>query len=82
MDNLEKANIIVEFVQRFHNDTQYDEFFAYNDLGIPLCVAITGELVTLTKKGDEILSDTWFSFCDTIGADPETDYDNLDTMLD
>ena len=80
MDNESKAEILLEFTQDNFNDEVYEEFFDYNDLGIPIAIALTQEMVVLTNKGEELIEETWKELCELFGADPNGHYENIDDV--
>lgn len=82
MDNKIKAEIITDFVVRNSEETKYDDFFAYNDLGIPLSVAFNAGLCTLNNEGNNMLDETYNLLCAELEVDPEQDYEDLDDLLD
>lgn len=75
------AEIITDFVMRFSGDKNYTDFFAYNDLGLPLAVAFNANLCELTTKGEEVLDETWSLLCEKLDAPANGDYDDLDDLL-
>jgi hypothetical protein len=81
MDNLEKANIICEFVEANFNDDLYDDFFVYNDLGVPMAVALKGSLINLTDEGQRVFNETWSDLCEIFGADPNAEYSDLEDLI-
>ena len=42
-----KAKILVEFLKRKADKEIYDDFFTFNDLGLPLAVVIANDLCDL-----------------------------------
>jgi hypothetical protein len=80
MENITKAHILVEFTQDNFNDDEYDEFFDYNDLGIPIAIALTQEMIILTDKGDALIDETWNELCQLFGADPNGQYNSIDDV--
>jgi hypothetical protein len=82
VDNSTKAEIIVDFVVRNSEDEAYSEFFAYNDLGIPLAVAFNANLCTLNDEGNKMLNETYKLLCEELGSDPELNYVDLDDLLE
>ena len=82
MDNKIKAEIITDFVVRNSEDDEYSEFFAYNDLGIPLAVAFNAGLCTLNEEGNTMLNETYKLLCQEVGSDPELNYVDLDDLLE
>lgn len=84
MQAIDKADIIVEFVQRKADVGLYDDFFAYNDLGIPLSVAIRHKLAdNLTEAGMQVLDETYNAMLTELGIDDlEKEYSSLDEILE
>lgn len=80
MDNRTKAEILVQFTQDEFNSGDYEEFFDYNDLGIPLAIAINNDLVILTDAGEELLEETWKDLCLLFDASPDADYESIDDL--
>jgi hypothetical protein len=80
MDNRTKAEILVQFTQDEFNSGEYDEFFDYNDLGIPLSIAITQDMVILTNEGENLLEETWKELCLLFEADPNDEYETIDDL--
>ena len=80
MDNRTKAEILVQFTQDEFNSGDYEEFFDYNDLGIPLSIAITQDMVILTDAGEQLLEETWIELCLLFEADPNGEYESIDDL--
>jgi hypothetical protein len=80
MDSRSKAEILVQFTQDNFNDEVYEDFFDYNDLGIPMAIAIIQDLVILTDAGELLLNETWKEMCDLFGADPDGEYESIDDV--
>lgn len=81
MDNRTKAEILVQFTQDHFNSGEYDEFFDYNDLGIPLSIAITQDMVILTDDGERLLDETWIELCNLFNANPDDEYESIDDLM-
>ena len=80
MDNRTKAEILVQFTQDEFNSGEYEEFFDYNDLGIPLSIAITQDMVILTDSGEQLLEETWKELCLLFNANPDDEYESIDDL--
>ena len=80
MDNRTKAEILVQFTQDEFNSGEYEEFFDYNDLGIPMSIAITQDMVILTDAGEQLLEETWIELCLLFNADPNLEYESIDDL--
>ena len=81
MDNRTKAEILVQFTQDEFNLGNYDDFFDYNDLGIPMSIAITQDMVILTDAGEQLLEETWIELCLLFNADPNLEYESIDDLM-
>ena len=81
MDNRTKAEIIVQFTQDQFNSGDYDEFFDYNDLGVPMSIAITQDMVILTDAGEQLLEETWTELCLLFKADANLEYESIDDLM-
>ena len=80
MDNRTKAEILVQFTQDSFNDENYDEFFDYNDLGIPMAIAVIQDMVILTDAGEALLEETWIELCNLFNANPDDEYESIDDL--
>lgn len=64
------------------NTPKYNDFFDYNDLGLPLAVAVDSDLCTLNEKGLQILNETYDLLCEELGADKDEEYEFIDELLE
>jgi hypothetical protein len=80
MDNRTKAEILVQFTQDEFNSGEYDEFFDYNDLGIPMAIALTQDMIILTNEGEQLLEETWKELCLLFNANPDDEYESIDDL--
>lgn len=77
-----KAEILVEFLKRKADKEIYDDFFAFNDLGLPLAVVIANDLCDLNEKGVSILNETYISLLVELDIeDLRKEYNNLDEIF-
>jgi hypothetical protein len=78
----QKAEIIFEFINGYRGDVAFDEFFSYNDLGVPMAVMIVNDLITLNQSGLDVMNETWKDLCNVLNyVDPEYSYVDLDDLL-
>jgi hypothetical protein len=83
LDTREKAEIIFEFINDFRGDEAFEDFFSYNDLGVPMAVMIVNDLIILNEGGVQVLDETWESLCLNLNdADVEYDYESLDELIE
>jgi uncharacterized metal-binding protein len=79
MDITTKANIVAEFGADNAENNNYEDFFIYNDLGIPMCVMLINDMVTITPVGAEIIEETYTMLCEIVGVDKEKDFKDYDS---
>jgi len=83
LDIREKAEIIFEFINDYRGDEAFEDFFSYNDLGVPLAVMIVNDLVILNEGGVEVIDETWKNLCENLNeANPEYDYESLNELIE
>lgn len=75
-------NVLGNFYAEFLDDEDWADFYAVNDVGLPLAVALLNDVATLANDGEEVLSNTWQAFCARVGIDPEGKYDDLQDVWD
>ena len=82
MEIKDKAILLVEFIQANFTNPKFNEFFDYNDLGLPLAVAFENDLCTLNDKGTEVLNETYNLMLDEYGVDKDKTYETLDDIIE
>ena len=84
MNTKGKIEAIVEFATDTVsiNSGLHDEFFKYNDLGIPLAIAVNAEIATINQAGIEVIDETFTNLCITMEIDPNKEYKDYEEMLD
>lgn len=83
MDLKTKAQIIIEFVEMKAENEEFDDFFSYNDLGIPLAVAVHNDLCQLNDRGVDILEETYLLLLTELRVDDvNKEYEDLDEVLE
>jgi hypothetical protein len=83
LDTRAKAEIIFEFINDYRGDEAFEDFFSYNDLGVPMAVMIVNDLVILNEGGVEVIDETWESLCSNLNdADVNYDYESLDELIE
>jgi hypothetical protein len=84
MDILKKAEAITEFSTDSVtiNSGLHDDFFSYNDLGIPLAISVNAGLCNLTDEGIKTIEETFVELCKEMEIDPTKEYNDYDEMLD
>ncbi len=79
----EKAEIIFEFNNEYRGNEAFDDFFSFNDLGVPMAVMIVNDLIILTDEGLDVINETWKSLCEQLNdADPNYEYADLNDLVE
>lgn len=57
----------------------WEEFFAYNDVALPLAYILRQEYATISEEGEAVdyINETWEMFCDYISVDSDGEYSDL-----
>lgn len=76
-----RSAILAELWMNFRDDANLQDFFEYNDLGLPLAYVINTELAMPTETGKIYVNETFDLLCAAIGVDPEGDYVTLNEMF-
>lgn len=86
MDINTKIKIINEFIDESHPEGMRQDWFEWNDMGVPFALGVQEELITLTKKGEETVNETYkdiFNYIDN-GADhlKDEEFESLQDIYD
>ena len=64
-----KVRILGQFYTEFKDDKELENFFEYNDVGLPLAYFIFLDLAKETKLGEEAVQETFILLLDTLKLD-------------
>lgn len=81
MDYKGMAKVLSEFISDEFENEDFDEFFSYNDLGIPLSVCVNQDICTLNDEGQKILEETYNYLCDLLAVERKI-YDSYSDLRD
>jgi hypothetical protein len=76
-----KCEILAELWTEYKNDTQFEDFFSYNDLGLPLAYAVSTQIVKSTKLAEEFINETFALLLDVLGIESDTGFETLADVL-
>ena len=76
-----KTEILSDLYLEFKGDEKFSDFFAYNDLGLPLAYAISSEIVQRTNRSDLFIEETFELLLEVLGVGEDTGFDTLDDIL-
>jgi len=54
-----KALILSELWLGYKNDQNFEDFFSYNDLGLPLAYAVANNIVKATEVSNKFVNETF-----------------------
>jgi hypothetical protein len=76
-----KAKILHDLYIDYSTDSEFEDFVAVHDLGIPLAVLIVQGHATATPSGLKWIESDYNDLCEEIGVDKYGDYDSLEDMF-
>ena len=77
----DKCIILHDLYINHHDDDDWQEFFAMNDLGIPLAVAVNLGGAIDTEIGRAWIDETFDNLCKALNLE-DTGFDTIDEMMD
>lgn len=75
-----KAHILSELWLGYKNDQNFEDFFSYNDLGLPLAYAISNGIVKATELSNKFIDETFTLLLASLEIEDEG-YDGLDDIF-
>jgi hypothetical protein len=75
-----QCDILAKVWLENRTDEQFEDFFEYNDLGLPLAYFISNGIVSGTPQAEEIIQETFDSLLETLEIE-DTGFDGLEEML-
>jgi hypothetical protein len=75
-----KANILSELWLYYKQDDNFEDFFAYNDLGLPLAYCVASGIVKPTELSDKFISETFTLLLASLEVEDEG-FENLDDIF-
>ena len=77
-----KTGILSDLWMNYRDDTEFQDFIEYNDLGLPLAYVVNTELATATDGGILFINETFNLLCAALGLDLDGDYQSLQQMFE
>ena len=75
-----KCVILADIWLNYRDDEKFDDFIAYNDMGLPLAYALSEGIVNGTELSTKFVDETFDLLLAGIGIE-DTGFDNLDDVL-
>jgi len=81
MNTLTKCEFIEDFSRLCLEEKIHLDFVTYNDLGIPLSIAVVAEIADLKNHGKDIIDETFALMCELLEVDPNVEYADFDDFM-
>ena len=76
-----RCDILAELWVEYKHDAKFQDFFDYNDLGLPLAYAISLDIVQSSKLSDNFVDETFELFLQVLGIPEDKGFDSLADVL-
>ncbi len=73
--------ILSDFWLNYKDEEDFEDFVAYNDIGLPLAFMITEDIVKSTTVAEVYVNEAWELLCTALKIDSKQDYDSLEDMF-
>jgi hypothetical protein len=80
LDYKQKCSILNQLWCDYRHDEEFEDFIAYNDLGLPLAAVIDEEIVSITPRAEIYISETYDLLVGALQIE-DKDYDSLEQMF-
>ena len=77
-----KVSILAELWMNYRDDDEMEDFFEYNDIGLPLAYFIHTELVKSSDDAVAYVEETFNLLCAALNVDLDGTYKNLHDMFE
>ena len=75
-----KCVILADIWLNYRDDEKFEDFIAYNDMGLPLAYALAEGIVKGTEMSTKFVDETFDLLIAGLGIE-DTGFDNLDDVL-
>ena len=72
-----RCDILAELWVEYKNDIEFEDFFDYNDLGLPIAYAISSDIVKSTSLAESFVNETFELFLEVLNIDGDTGFESL-----
>lgn len=77
-----RVAILAELWTSYRNIKEWQDFFDYNDIALPLAFMIDQKIVEANEVGIRYIDETWELLCETLTLDSKESYDDLEEMIE
>lgn len=75
-----KCDILADFYIEYKGDSQFSDFFDYNDLGLPLAYALSSKIVLPTELSTSFIVETFDLLLEVLGIQ-DTGFETLQDIV-
>lgn len=75
-----KVSILADLWITYSNDPEFEDFFEYNDLGLPLAYALDNDIVVANENTNKFIEETFALLLAGLELE-DTGYDTLNEIL-
>lgn len=76
-----KCLILADFWLNYKEEEEFEDFVAYNDIGLPLAFMIAEDIVLSTIVAEVYVNEAWELLCRALNVDSKQNYDSLEDMF-
>jgi hypothetical protein len=76
-DYSNRCDILAELWVDYKGDDKFQDFFEYNDIGLPLAYAISTTIVPSSDSAESFINETFELFLEVLGIDSDTGFESL-----
>ena len=76
-----KVAILADLWITYSNDETFEDFFEYNDLGLPLAYALDNDIVVANEKTNAFIEETFALLLSGLEQE-DTGFESLNALLD
>lgn len=76
-----RCDILGELWVEYKHDTKFQDFFDYNDLGLPLAYAISTQIVSSSTLAENFINETFELFLEVLDIEEDTGFDTLEDIF-
>lgn len=76
-----KLEILADLWMNYRDDSEFEDFLDYNDLGLPLSFLLANNIVKETKESTELIEETFLLLLAALDIEKDEGYQNLDDLL-
>lgn len=73
--------ILADLFIEYKGSEQFEDFFDYNDIGLPLAYALNAGIVNRTTQADDFVNETFDLLIDAIGHKEDTGFETISDVV-